>query len=188
MKKGYIYFLVTLCIISNTTSGQVFTKLDVGDNIIAKGDGNLRLNALVSDGKIYYTGKIGMAAQAASLLCVVDYDGKNGKYFPQTYMIGANFIAATQQFIYYCSYVENNRMYDLYRFNKVTEKVEKIVQKENGSPLIYGIDAGAAFSKMYTYKDKLALVGFLYYGKDKKVVRLLSIIEDASSTPKVISD
>ena len=188
MKYLWIYLMVALSLSkSKTATGQVFTKLNVEDNIIATNDGSLRLNALESDGKIYYTTRTGTAAQAASLLCVIDKDGKNNKLFAQTYMIGANFITATDQFIYYNSYVDKYSSYDFYRFNKTSEKVEKIIYSETGDPVSYGIDAGVAFSKTYTFKDKLALVGFAYGGKEGNILRHLAIVEDASPTPIFVS-
>ena len=72
MKYLWIYLFIALSLSkSRTATGQVFTKLNVEDNIIATSnyDGNLRLNALMSDGKIYYTVQTGAAAQAYLYWC-----------------------------------------------------------------------------------------------------------------------
>ena len=119
--------VICLMLLTVKTNAQVFTTLFNDENQITLQDGHLRLNTLQLYGKIYYTSKAGVSAEGASVLCVVDVNGKNGKQLPQTRMIGANYLAATSNYIYYNSYVDNIRQYYLYRMNIATEKVELVV-------------------------------------------------------------
>ena len=157
--------LLLLLLFHLNGEAQVFTTLFNNVNNISVKEANLRLNALQIDGKIYYTTDIGSNSEAASVLCVVDANGANGKQFPQTRMIGSNFLAATESYIYYNSYNSSSDNYYLYRLNKTTEIVEEIITEDSGNRWPYATGMTKMFAKMYTYKDKLVLAGF-YNVKD----------------------
>ena len=178
MKFTKIILVLSILLVNVKMQGQLFTTLFEDKNQINLQPGHLRLNTLQIDGKIYYTIPSGPKIADGPQLCVVDVNGKNGRVIPGTFMIGTNFLAATDMFIYYCSYDGTKKLYNLYRMNKATEKVEVVTYETTNKPWQYSYDYGAADAKMYTYKDKLVLVGFLNDYQNKKLLRSLCVIED----------
>lgn len=182
------YTLVVLLILFHiSTEAQVFNTLFNNVNSISLNQGNLRINVLQTDGKIYYTMDTGSPSEGASILCVVDSNGKNGKQLPQTRMVGSNFLAATESYIYYNSYNSTYDIYYIYRLNKKTEKVEEIITEDSGNRWPYATGITKMFAKMYTYKDKLVLAGFYKVNNSPMPGRSLCVIEDKSPYARLLS-
>jgi len=172
MKTNLLTALLCICTLS--VFSQSFTVLTFDERPIQTGNGHLRKNAVLSDNKIYYTTLAGSSATA--YLTVVNTDGSGLKIFTNTLMEGANFLKATEKFIYYNSYLPAENIYHLYRFNKQTEQVELITNAENGKAWLFNTSYPSV-SRMYAFKNKLILAG-KFKSNTSGDSRSLCVVED----------
>ncbi len=149
-------FLLTLSCIA-ALFAQKFTPIAEDKPLLNVQAGSNRKNAVVMGDKIFY---IATTVQPnVSTLAVVGLDGSNTKILTNVPLYGSCYLAATDKFIYFNSFVESAKYYQLFRYNPATDAVEVVMSERGGDGAWPFCGTEVSMSKMYANGSKLVLVG-----------------------------
>ncbi len=173
--------LFALCSVAPVVA-QTFASISEDQYLLHIQPDSRYKNAVVVGDKIYYTTPQNEPNKFN--LAVINIDGSNAKNLPNVTIIGTHYLAATNKFIYFNSYVESAKYYHLFRYDPVANTVEAVVSERGGGLWPFSGTA-VLMSQMYTRGDKLVLAG-TFRLLPTADFRTLAIVEDEQPIARIL--